>query len=76
MTEEKQITVKAYRDKDGLPTCAVNFRTGEICQFHMLERFGTVAVCAVSRLELDRRDDGEGSLIPCEKCIVWKGETE
>jgi len=75
MTEEKQITVKAYRDKDGLPTCAVNFRTGDICQFQLLERFGPVAVCAVSRIELDRRDD-VGSLIPCEKCIVWRGETE
>ena len=76
MSEEKTITVKAYRDKDGLPTCAVDFRTGEFCQFLRVTRFGILHVCAIDQSDgLWRRGGkGEGSLIPCEKCIAWKGE--
>jgi len=74
MTEEKQITVKAYRDKDGLPTCAASFPSGQVCMFLYHVKFGTMEICSVAQSPLQRRGQDQcGSLIPCENCIVWKG---
>ena len=43
MTEQHTIhlPVIRYRDKAGNPTCAVDFETGDVCQFYRTQRLGT-----------------------------------
>jgi len=74
MTKEtKSINVTAYRDSKGNPCCAGDFRTGAVCVFYRTYKLGTGETCAFSDgLQLlQRRDGGEGTLIPCKECLVW-----
>lgn len=82
MIEQKNITVLAYRDSGGNPTCAANFETGEVCVFYRTQRFGCHETCvfgdAGGRYSegLKRRKDGNGSLIPLSRCPIWGAEVE
>ena len=69
--ETRQITVPAYRDKEGNPCCAINFNSGEVCPFYRTARFGTREICNFTDIELQSRSDGTNTLIPCEGCPVW-----
>ena len=69
--ETRQITVPSYRDKEGNPCCAIDFNSSEVCPFYRAARFGTREICNFKDLDLQRRNDGIGTLIPCEKCLVW-----
>lgn len=69
----KTIKVQAFTDKNGLPTCAIDFGTGEVCKFYRTTRFGCTETCVFidNNYNLNRRDKGEGSLIPCKECPLW-----
>lgn len=79
MTEQRTITVTAYRTPDGNPTCAKDFGSGEMCIFLRSTRWGSADVCALDvdhgrkKNGLQRDNLGNGYLIPCEGCIVWGG---
>jgi len=80
--EVAYIEVVRYRDKDGKPTCAKNFDTGEVCLFYTAQRFGTHEACWFSDKSgkfwetMRRRNDGIGSLIPLNNCPLWLDETD
>ena len=76
--EIRQISVTAYRDRNGNPCCAWDFTTGAFCVFYRTHRFGTGETCVfmadgagLRTTALARRDGGMGSLIPCAECPVW-----
>ena len=74
MSEQRTITITAYRTPEGAPTCAVNFDAGEVCKLLQTTRYGMTEVCALQtgrRVGLDRGMGGNGYLIPCAECIVW-----
>lgn len=77
-TEQKILTIDAYRDAENNPCCARDFATGEVCPFYMTHTFGTGETCfwagnaALGRpAPLHRRKLGEGTLIPHENCPIW-----
>ena len=75
--EIRQISVTAYRDSKGNPCCAGDFSTGEVCKFYRTQRFGVNETCVFADQSgryaktLERRNGGNGSLIPCAECPVW-----
>lgn len=76
MTEQRTITITAYRDPSGRPTCAVDFRTGLVCRLLQTARMGRDDVCALQtgrRPCLERYDGGTGYLMPAKVCPVWAG---
>jgi hypothetical protein len=85
MTDEQinvSIEVVAYRDKDGNPCCASDFKKGEVCVFYRSYRFGCGETCVFAETgaykrqqEMQRRgEDGLGTLIPLPQCPVWAGK--
>ena len=83
MTEYATIKVAKYRDADGLPTCASNFDTGEVCRFYAAQKFGQHETCFVAGDKsskfwegLNRRGNWLGSLIPMKDCPVWPATEE
>ena len=72
---EKTIKIKAYIGKHGKPTCAMNFRTGQIFNMLLTSGFGTREHCALDSQKMLRRmmkPDGEvGYLIPGKECPIW-----
>lgn len=77
--EEKiRIEVKAYRDSKGNRTCAKDFPTGRVCVFYRTQRFGCHETCVFAEESgkysagMNRRDNGDGSLIPLDNCPIWK----
>ena len=74
MTESRTITITAYRDPAGRPTCAADFRAGLVCRLLQSARMGSVDVCALQtgrRPCLERYDLGTGYLMPTKTCPVW-----
>ena len=75
--EQFSLVVTRYRDKDGQPTCAVDFNAGRVCTFYATQRFGCDETCIFANKEwrywqsLIRRDLGSGSLIPLACCPLW-----
>ena len=87
MKEHTIISCWRYLDKDNNPTCAVDFSTGEICEFLRCQRFGTWETCLFAPTEnrgfgypLKRRGKGKkrelGTLIPGDWCPLFKEEEE
>lgn len=70
MTEQRTITVTAYRTPDGKPTCATNIYTGQSCQFLESASFGRFLLCAATACSINRDGDG-GHTIPADGCPVW-----
>lgn len=68
---KKQIDIIAYINDDGEPCCAKNFDTGEVCIFYRTKNFGTRELCIINDMELKRRKDGVGTLIPHKLCPIW-----
>jgi hypothetical protein len=80
---EKTIPVVGFLDKNNLPTCAVNFQTGEFCSFYRTQRMGCHETCLFAEVGdrgiatmLFRRENGQGSLIPCKECPIWRERVE
>ena len=79
-SEQFYLVITRYRDKNGLPTCAINFETGDICIFYRTQRVGVNETCVFTedyghyQEKLTRRDGGEGSLIPLKQCPIWERE--
>lgn len=73
-TETRTITVQAYRDKDGNPTCAADFIAGSVCRFYGTTGIGFGEVCLATTKQIQRRDIDSWSTIPVEGCPVWSGE--
>lgn len=73
-TEEiVNIPVKRYRDKDGERTCAISFQAGSVCIYHGGMWFANGSLCEFTGDYLSRRGgDCYGTLIPCDKCPLWK----
>ena len=78
MTEFTTIKIARYRDPAGLPTCAANFNTREVCKYYAVQRLGLNETCFVAGdksgrywEQLNRRDGGHGSLEPMKDCPVW-----
>ena len=80
--EAAVIHTTRYRDDQGRPTCALNFKTGEACEFHCTSKFGTVDTCLFVLTEsrrparLERRDNGSGLLIPGDWCPLFKEDSD
>ena len=80
MKEKVNLIFDRYRDVDGNPTCAINFVSGETCEFYRSQRFGTSDACLFAPAGynglgelLDRRGtDGLGTLIPGKWCPLFK----
>jgi len=77
--ETATIRTVRYRDNDGKATCALNFKTGEFCEFHRVARFGTVDTCLFApkdhrgrnRLLNRRGKSGLGLLVPGDWCPLF-----
>ena len=78
--ENATIKTYRYRDSNGLPTCAIDFDAGEVCEFHATMKFGTADTCILDINNtsppgrLERRDKGKGLLIPGDWCPLFKHE--
>ena len=74
MTAESvfDLPVKTYFTPDGEPTCAIDFNSGQVCKFLILEKFGMAEVCLFNLgVWLDRRGDRKtGYLIPGDRCPI------
>ena len=44
-SEQHQITINRYRDRDGNPTCAKDFEAGEVCLFYGTYSSGCRETC-------------------------------
>jgi len=80
-TEKITLEVVRYRDKDGKPTCARDFKAGEVCEYYRVHTWGTIETCLFSPAcrglgeALERRgDDRLGTLIPMDGCPLWRDE--
>ena len=74
--ETRQITVPAYRDKDGNPSCMGDCASDKICPFYRLEKHSLYSMsdtcfCAKTFPKLQRRDNGRRTLIPHAECPIW-----
>ncbi len=57
--------------EDGDHTCALDFRTGIVCEFYRTERYGTVDTCVFAGAkEFLIRKDGTGYLVPGRWCRI------
>ena len=72
--ETRTITVQAYRDKDGNPTCAADFSAGRVCRFYGTTGLGLGEVCLATTKQIQRRVLDSWSTIPVEGCPVWSEE--
>lgn len=71
-SEVTAVVARRYRDKHGNRACAIDFRKNEVCMFYGIKGIATEC-CMVTGESLKRRgEDGLGTLIPIEKCILWK----
>ena len=74
--KDVKFTVDAYTH-NGHPLCAKDFSKGEVCRFYINQRMGMNETCLFADKsgkywqELNRRDNGEGTLIPMDNCPVW-----
>lgn len=71
MSEIRTIKVKAFRCRDGSPTCASDVPKRDYCQFLLTKYFGTVDVCGITDTLINRDKDGVGWLRPVDGCPVW-----
>lgn len=71
MIELRTITVKAYRDEAGKPTCISNFKAGHICQWFRLRKFGTLELCGINDEKVIRDSGGIGYTRPTSSCPIW-----
>jgi len=72
--ETKIIVVPVYRDKEGNPTCAAHFPTGEVCKFLRLEGLGSIPICGANAKSVrlyDNDGGGAGFIRPSEVCPLW-----
>lgn len=82
MTETKTIEIRVYRDKEGKPICAKNFKTGEFCKYLGSRRMGTQEVCMFGEnQDLFRQTitsgefKGEQDYVrPHKNCPLWAEE--
>jgi hypothetical protein len=72
MTEQRTITVTAYRTPDGKPTCATNIYTGKHCRFLAVRKMGLIEWCGATGCDISRNGD-HGYTIPVDGCPVWAG---
>jgi len=75
MKKTKTLEVEVYENPDGEPTCGSDFRTGDVCQFILSQRYGTEYTCVFAanevrgmKMPLSATDNGMGYLIPCKEC--------
>lgn len=78
MKEQYNLQINRFYDKEGNPTCAINFPTGDVCIFYATQSYGCHETCWFAdkngkKFEpLRRRKNSEGTLIPNKECPVWK----
>jgi hypothetical protein len=71
-TITKQIEIKAFVDNEDHPCCATSFEKGDYCVFYRTRSQGKeTCVFAIDGEEMQRRDNGKGTLIPLMNCPVW-----
>lgn len=70
MTEQRTITVTAYRTPEGKPTCATNIYAGKVCRFMAVRKMGLIEWCVPIGCDIDRAGD-HGYTIPVDGCPVW-----
>jgi hypothetical protein len=69
MSEYRTIRIQVYRDPEGRPTCASNFRDGSLCTFLYFQRFGTEIGCGALSKQVFHDDNG--FITPLKACPVW-----
>ena len=72
--EPTAVLLTRYRNRDGEPTCAIDFVLGKVCRFYGTARYGSIDGCILDGQSLRRRNGGKGTLIPLSTCPVWAGE--
>jgi hypothetical protein len=79
--ETRTLTIAAYRDAAGAPTCCANWDTAR-CRFLATRKLGLVEVCGATGQDLHRRpaDWQRGDIVarpddhllrPADGCPVW-----
>jgi hypothetical protein len=72
--------VVLYRDEDGNPTCACDFKNGRVCVFYGVQKFGCSETCWFADkdgrrwVEMKRRNGGKGTLVPLPTCPLWHND--
>ena len=83
MTELVSVVVPRYRDAAGNPTCICSVEEHRICPFYRHRHFGASEFCTMDseadcigmEVPLQRRGDtGFGTLVPGDKCPLWKAD--
>lgn len=82
MKQKITIEFERYIDQNGLPTCACDFPTGEVCKFYRTQRFGCHETCLFASensygiySSLKRRNNN-GTLIPGDWCPLFPTDVE
>ena len=69
MSEQRNISITAYRDKTGRPTCCKQWPQ-QRCMFLQTRKAGAVWVCGANGVDIDGY--GQNSCLkPADGCIVW-----
>lgn len=71
MKEELKLKRNRYFTDKGNHTCALNFKTLEVCEYYRTYRFGTIETCVMaddSKDILYRRNSDGDTLIPGAWC--------
>ena len=87
MSKERiRVEIVRYRDKEGQPTCALNFQSWDVCKFLGTRKFGQEGVCMLcpDAVLLRRLGTGCDTLIPLafteskaervRACVAWRDE--
>lgn len=69
MIETVRVQFTRATDTDGQKTCQTKAFN---CRFFGLRKFGQVETCTYTQDDLNRRNDGAGSLIPADACPMWR----
>ena len=72
--ETKIIVVPVYRDKEGNPTCASHFPSGEVCKFLRLVGLRDSPNCGVGAKSVqlyDKHGGDAGFIQPSDTCPLW-----
>lgn len=69
MSEQRTISITAYRDKNGRPTCCKQWPQ-QRCIFLQTRKAGIVWICGANGVYVDEYEE-DSSLKPAGSCIVW-----
>lgn len=75
--ESITVSYKRFSTEDNKPTCALNFRTKDVCVFYRTQNFGQTEFCLFTGNKIFRQNEGGkeiGHTIPTPDCPLWTEE--